>query len=150
MNIRKLRETEAYPMQLLLLADPSEILVKEYLQRGLCYVMEEDNQIIGEYVLLPTRPNTIELINLAVDESQHNKGIGKKLIFHAIETAKTSGYKIIEVGTGNSSINQIVLYQKCGFRITHIDRDFFLRHYSHKIFENEIQCIDMIRFSQDL
>ncbi|MFT6735800.1 MAG: hypothetical protein ACJAS9_004014, partial [Polaribacter sp.] len=30
--------------------------------------------------------------------------------------AKQSGAKIIEVGTGNSSLSQLALYQKCGFR----------------------------------
>ena len=60
LNIRKLIETEAFPMQFLLLADPSEILVREYIQRGTCYVMEEENRIIGEYVLLSTRPKTVE------------------------------------------------------------------------------------------
>lgn len=36
------------------------------------------------------------------------------------------------------------------FRITGIDRDFFIRHYDEEIFENGIQVIDMIRLSQDL
>ncbi len=100
--------------------------------------------------MLQSRPETVELVNVAVEVSQHNNGIGKKLNFHAIETARTAGYKTIEVGTSNSSINQIALYQKCGFRMTYIDRDFFLKHYNQTIFENGIQCIDMIRFSQDL
>ena len=67
----------------------------------------------------------------------------------AVEEAKRKGYKTIEVGTGNSSIGQLVLYQKCGFRISGIDIDFFVRHYPEEIFENGIQCRDMIRLSQD-
>ena len=66
------------------------------------------------------------------------------------EKSKASGYKTIEVGTGNSSIGQLALYQKCGFRITSIDRDFFIRNYEDDIFENGIWCRDMIRLSQDL
>lgn len=56
----------------------------------------------------------------------------------------------MEIGTGNSSIAPLILCQKCGFRITGIDRDFFIRHYSEEIFENGIQCKDMIRLSKDL
>lgn len=82
-------------------------------------------KIVGVYSLLPTRPATMELVNIAVDESEQHKGYGKALIQHAIETARREGYQTIEVGTGNSSIGQLALYQKCGFRITHIDRDFF-------------------------
>ncbi|WP_369899498.1 GNAT family N-acetyltransferase [Bacillus manliponensis] len=150
MVIRLLQELEDVPMQLLLLADPSEKLVKEYIARGQCYVMETAERIIGTYVLIPTRPETVELVNIAVEEEQHGKGYGKQLVQHAIEIAKQGGYKTIEIGTGNSGVTQLALYQKCGFRITHIDKDFFIRHYDEPIFENGIQCLDMVRLSQDL
>lgn len=138
-------------MGLLLLADPSERLVKEYTARGLCFVAElEQGQIIGEYVLVPTRPDTAELVNVAVDEHYHGQGIGKQLVLHAVATAKAEGYKTIEVGTGNSGVVQLAMYQKCGFRMTAIDRDFFIRHYDEPIYENGIQVTDMVRMSQDL
>lgn len=148
--IRKLEETEPLPMDLLLLADPSEEMVRSYMPRAHCYVLELEQHIVGAYSLLPTRPGTVELVNIAVDESVQNKGYGKELIYHAIETARSEGYQTIEIGTGNSSIAQLALYQKCGFRMTHIDRDFFLRHYEEPIFENGIQCVDMVRLSLDL
>ncbi|WP_397538516.1 GNAT family N-acetyltransferase [Rummeliibacillus pycnus] len=150
MNIRKLNPDEKTPMELLLLADPSESLIEEYVIRGECFVAESENQTIGVYVLLPTRPETVELVNIAVIENLHNRGIGKQLVLHAIQAAKSRGYKTIEVGTGNSSIGQLMLYQKCGFRIIGVDLEFFIRHYTEKIFENGIQCRDMIRLSQDL
>jgi GNAT superfamily N-acetyltransferase len=150
MNIRKRHSDEEAPIDLLLLADPSNILVEEYVKRGECFLAEKDDQVIGVYVLLPLRPETVELVNIAVAEIHHGKGIGKQLVMHAIQTAKLSGFKTIEIGTGNSSIGQLALYQKCGFRITGIDRDFFIRHYPEDIFENGIQCRDMIRLSQDL
>ncbi|CAM4378571.1 acetyltransferase [Bacillus manliponensis] len=150
MVIRLLQELEDVPMQLLLLADPSEKLIKEYITRGQCYVMETGGRIIGTYVLIPTRPETVELVNIAIEEEQHGKGYGKQLVQHAIEIAKQEGYKTIEIGTGNSGVTQLALYQKCGFRMTHIDKDFFIRHYDEPIFENGIQCLDMVRMSQDL
>ena len=148
--IRKLEKTEPLPMDLLLLADPSEEMVRRYMPRAQCYVMEQDGNIVGVYSLLPTRPGTLELVNIAVAESEQNKGHGKALILHAIETARSQGYITIEVGTGNSSIAQLALYQKCGFRMTHIDRNFFLQHYEEPIFENGIQCVDMVRMSMGL
>ncbi|MGF9905107.1 GNAT family N-acetyltransferase [Brevibacillus porteri] len=150
MEIRKLAAQEQPPMDLLLLADPSVRLVKDYVQRGQCYVAVLEDSIVGVYVLIPTRPDTIELVNVAVDESQQGKGIGKTLVLHSIEVAKSLGYKTIEVGTGNSSVGQLALYQKCGFRMNWIDRDFFLRHYEEEIYENGIQVIDMVRLSQDI
>jgi len=150
MNIRQLKKDEKPPMELLLLADPSSEIVEEYVSRGTCFRAEIEKRTIGVYVLLPTRPETVELINVAVVEEQHGKGIGKQLVLDAIKVAKNKGYKTIEMGTGNSSVGQLALYQKCGFRIIGVDVDFFLRHYSEKIFENGIQCRDMIRLSLDL
>ncbi|KAB2328363.1 GNAT family N-acetyltransferase [Cytobacillus depressus] len=150
MNIRKLNIGEKVPMELLLLADPSEDIVEEYIKRGECFVAESEQQLIGVYVLLPTRPETVELVNVAVLEEQHGRGIGTQLVMDAIRVAKTKGYKTIEIGTGNSSIGQLHLYQKCGFRIIGVDMDFFIKHYPEEIFKNGIQCRDMIRLSQDL
>src|SRR5699024_5191373 len=150
MDIRKLNIREKPPMELLLLADPSKEIIEEYVNRGECFVAKSEQQTVGVYVLLPTRPETVELVNVAVTENQHGKGIGKQLVMSAINAAKTRGYKTIEIGTGNSSIGQLALYQKYGFRITGVDTDFFIRHYPEEIFENGIQCRDMIRLSQDL
>ncbi|WP_419874656.1 GNAT family N-acetyltransferase [Candidatus Pristimantibacillus sp. PTI5] len=150
MEIRKLLANEKPPMELLLSADPSALLVEEYLKRGECWVGTMDNEIIAEYVLLPTRPETVEIVNVAVDEIRQGQGFGKQMVLHAIKIAKQLGYKTIEIGTGNSGISQLALYQKCGFRMTGIDRDFFIRHYSEAIYENGIQVVDMVRLSQDL
>lgn len=146
MEIRRI--DEAYPMDLLLLADPSEKLIKQYLERGKCYIGEEDGEIVGVFVLLSTRPETIELINIAIVEQHQGKGFGKALVIDAIKKAKEQGYKVIEVGTGNSSIDQLALYQKCGFRIIGVDIDFFTFHYEEEIIENGIPCVDMIRLAQ--
>ena len=108
---------EAIPKSLLLLVDPSEGQIDAYVQRGLTYVAKQEERVIGVYVLLETRPETMEIMNIAVVEHLQGKGIGKKLISHAIETAKEYGMSKLEVGTGNSSVSQLALYQKCGFRI---------------------------------
>ncbi|GIO18900.1 N-acetyltransferase [Oceanobacillus oncorhynchi subsp. incaldanensis] len=148
--IRLLHSGEALPMNLLLLADPSERLIRDYTTRGACYVLEKEEKVVGVYVLLPTRPDTAELVNVAVEEACHGQGLGKKLVLHAIQTAKQQGYRTIEIGTGNSGVAQLALYQKCGFRMVSIDRNFFLRHYEEPIFENGIQVIDMVRLEMDL
>lgn len=147
-KIEKLTDLSNAPYELLLLADPSKHAVDEYLNRGECFIMR-DEEVIGVYVLIKTRPHTLELVNVAVKESHHGNGIGKKLVLHSIDEARKSGAKTLEVGTGNSSIGQLALYQKCGFRMSGIDKDFFLRHYDEEIYENGIQCVDMVRLSID-
>lgn len=148
-NIRLLKDGEEIPYDLLMLADPSRNIIDDYVKRGKIYICES-TELIGIYVLLRTRPNTIELVNIAVREDMQGTGIGKNLVLDAIQKSRKEGVKTIEVGTGNSSLHQIALYQKCGFRINGVDRDFFTKHYEEDIFENGIKCVDMIRLSLDL
>ena len=148
--VRKLSSDEEVPYELLLLADPSMDIINDYIYRGECYVAYINNNIVGAYVIVKTRPLTLELVNIAVNVAYQGKGIGKGLIFSAIDTARGQGAKVFEVGTGNSSMYQLAFYQKCGFRIVGIDRNFFKIHYKEIIIENGIECIDMIRLSMDL
>ncbi|AOH53752.1 GNAT family N-acetyltransferase [Peribacillus muralis] len=150
MEIRRLFMNESPPLHLLLLADPSRELVEDYLKKGICFVGERNNQILGVYVLLQVGPESMEIKNIAVDENHHGRGIGRQLIGHAISYAKEQGYKTVEIGTGNSSIGQLALYQKCGFRIIAVDRDFFTKHYDEELYENGIQCQDMVRLSRSI
>jgi len=148
--VKKLTSDENPPYDLLLLADPSMDIINDYVYRGDCYVAYINNAIVGVYVTIKTRPLTIELVNIAVNVAYQGKGIGKRLVFNAIDMAREQGAKVLEVGTGNSSIYPLMLYQKCGFRIVGIDKNFFKKHYKEIIIENGIECIDMIRLSIDL
>lgn len=149
-NIKRVDENEEIPYELLYLADPSKESINDYISRGNLYVASIGNEVVGAYVILKTRPLTAEIMNISVNEAYQKKGIGKGLIKHSISTSKNLNIKTLEVGTGNSSIYQLSFYQKCGFRITGIDKDFFKKHYNEKIIENGIECIDMIRMSMDL
>lgn len=109
--IKKLHTKDEIPYDLLYLSDPSINIIKEYINRGDCYVACIGNDIIGAYVLIKTRPLTLELVNIAVKESYQGMGIGKQLIYSAIDLARKENAKVIEIGTGNSSIYQLALYQ---------------------------------------
>lgn len=149
-NISKLNSNTDAPMDLLLLADPSEKLVKRYLDKGICYTAEMEGELVGVVLIMETKPQTIEVMNLAVKEEFQNKGIGKQLLLFIINEIKKSNAKTIEIGTGNPGVIQMLLYQKCGFRIVEIDFDFFRRNYPERIYENGIECRDMIRMRIDL
>lgn len=145
--IRKIKTEESVPWSLLELGDPSIEKIKEYLQKGELYVALMNDQIIGEYVVVPLSEKTVEIMNIAVDSKWQGKGIGKRLLLDAIQRVKENGYTEVEIGTGNSSVNQIELYKKCGFSIIGIDKGFFLRNYPDPIYENGILCEDMVRMA---
>lgn len=148
--IKEINESEKIPFDLLLLADPSMEAIKDYISRGECYGGYIEGIIVGVYVLIKTRPFTMELVNVAIKEGFQGKGLGKRIVMDAIHRAKEKKAKTLEVGTGNSGMLQLALYQKCGFRMKSIDKDFFIKHYEDKIVENGIECVDMVRLSLDL
>lgn len=150
MQTRKLQPHESPPYDLLLLADPSRQLIETYLADGECYIVEEEGGIIGVFVVIELNKETIEIKNIAVREDLQGQGTGKNLVFDAIRIAKENGYEFVEIGTGNSSIGQLALYQKCGFRISGIIKDYFVDQYDEIIMENGIQCMDMIRLELKL
>ncbi len=128
-QITFLEINDNYPYRLLLLADPSRELVDSYLDKGLCYIAKLEEKVIGVFILLETKKETFEIMNIAVHENYQRRGIGEKLISQAIKEAKERNAKFIEIGTGNSSLHQIAFYQKMGFTIHSIEKDFFVKNY---------------------
>lgn len=137
---KKLNENESIPYELLLLADPSIDLINEYLKYSDVFVAKQNEKIIGVIVVLPLTAETAEIKNIAVDPEFQGKGIGSFLIVQVVQIALFNNQKNICISTANSSIGQLYLYQKLGFEITEIKRNFFLENYIDPIYENSIQA----------
>lgn len=148
MHIRE--ENDNIPFALLLLADPSENSIREHIYQGRCYVLEDEGEVRGAFIIAPNGPYRVELANIAVVERFRNRGYGKQMLQEAFRIARAQRYKIMDVGTGNSSIGQLAFYQKSGFRIVDIEKNYFIMNYEEKIFENGIQCCDLILLTKDL
>jgi ribosomal protein S18 acetylase RimI-like enzyme len=86
-------------------------------------------------------------MRIAVDEDLQNQGIGKRLIAEAVKIARQKRMTQLEVGTGNSSLDELAFYQKAGFGIVGVGRDFFVRNYEEEIIENGSRCVDMVRLT---
>lgn len=138
------------PMNLLLLADPEMDDINKYLKDSTILAAKINNEIVGVIAIKNVSNSCYEIMNVAVEEKYQGNSIGKKLIFKAEEKARDLGGKEIEIGTGNSSIKQLELYKKLGFKINSIDKEFFIRNYKEEIFENGIKCVDMIRLRKNL
>ncbi|MBM7603608.1 ribosomal protein S18 acetylase RimI-like enzyme [Metabacillus crassostreae] len=125
-------------------ADPSKEIVDNYLLKGSCFVMVYKEDIVGVVIITEVSQYENEIVNLAIQEKYRGKGLAKQLINSACDYSRKKGKKFIIVGTGNSSINQLALYQKCGFRIDYVKRNYFLENYTDLIVENGIPCLDMV------
>lgn len=129
-------------LALLLSADPDEEQVRRYLPGATLLVATTGSAIVGVAVLT-CEQQEFELKNIAVAQSCQGKGIAKQLIAAIKREAKERGASRLLVGTGNSSLDQLALYQKCGFRMQAIESDFFAS-YEPPIYENGLRCLDKV------
>jgi aminoglycoside 6'-N-acetyltransferase I len=143
------RTEEPLPFDLLLLADPSRDMIDRYLNHSEVYLAKTGDEIIGILVLVRTGKSA-EIMNVAVCDNYQRKGIGSQLIRYAIDVAKSMDLQKLYIGTADTSLNQLTLYQKLGFK--RVDRlvNFFVENYDEPILENGKQAKDMIRLEMSL
>lgn len=149
MQVKDLTSAE-WPWPLLLDADPSRSLIDTYIHQSTVMGLLAEESVIAVVVLLPRDRQVVEIMNIAVVPSHQGKKLGKLLLTAAVERSRQQGYKRMLVGTGTAGIGQLAFYQKLGFRMESIDRDYFVRHYPEPIYENGIWCRDRVLLSLDL
>jgi ribosomal protein S18 acetylase RimI-like enzyme len=145
MKIRKHRPKENIPWRLLLDADPSRKEIRKYLSRGELWLCDINGKIVGAMVLMQTRVDVCEIMNIATDPSFRGKGLGSALLAKARKRAKELKARLLHVGTGNNSFRQLQFYQRFGFRVCGINRDFFVGRYSRTYEKDGVVLRDMIR-----
>lgn len=145
LSIQEVAPTQA-PIALLLLADPSEEKLRSYLPASRCFVASCNGGVVGACVVQPLGSRAHELMCIAVDPAHQRSGYGHALLKHVIDLFRESGARTLQVGTGSFGY-QLAFYQRHGFRVTGIDRDFFIDNYPEPLFEDGIQLFDMLRLT---
>lgn len=125
MKIKEIKENKKEFLSLLLLADEQESMIDRYLERGIMYVLDDDG-IKCECVLTDEGDGILEIKNIATAPSFQRKGYGKLLLNFVTQKYKEN-YSILQVGTGDSPLT-LPFYEKCGFRRSHITKNFFVEH----------------------
>lgn len=74
------------------------------IEDGYSYVLEDGHHLAGFYILLPIGENICELEGLFVEPTMIGKGYGRKLINHARDIARTSGFKKIIIQSDPNSL----------------------------------------------
>lgn len=142
-KIRQLQKDEKVPINLLLLADESIQALNKYVFDSEIYVLEQDGKVIAEYALLPLSESEVEIKNIAVDAEFQGKGIGKMLLKDAADRAKSRGFKMLIVGTGDAT-KPLRFYQGSGFEVFGVKKGFFIENYADPIFEDGQRLVDMV------
>jgi len=149
-SIKKINVDSCVPYDLLLDADPSMQAIEKYLPFSEIYIAEFRERTIAVIALFALDNDALEIKNIAVEPSLQRNGIGRFMLEKAIQIATDKEFKTILIGTSNSSIGQLYLYQKCGFEISGIRHNFFIENYTERIFENGIQCKHMIVLTKSI
>ena len=149
-------EREAF-LPLLLLADEPEPL-RAYLQAGDLFVLwakvKDYREPLGvtHVMPVPEEPGTGELRAVAIARRHHNRGLGQKMLAGVLHHLRRQGARRVIVGASNAGIGQIAFYQKAGFRLWRIERDYFTpeKGYDPDERENGLPHRDMVWFDQEL
>jgi len=108
-----------------------------------------DGRLAGAAVVRWEEDETSEILYIAVAADLRGRGYGKQ-IMQALreELCRRRGHALL-VGTANAALENIAFYQKCGFRMFEIRRDYFA-YIQPPISEHGIVLRDMLVLRYDL
>ncbi len=141
MEIKRIIENKDDLMDLLLLGDEQENMIKKYIYIGDLFALY-DNDLKTVSVVTKEDNETYEIKNLATYEKYHGKGYGTHMLKYIIEEYKNKCKKLL-LGTGDNS-KILSYYKKFGFAYSHTIKNFFVDNYDHEMFEDGKQLVDMI------
>jgi ribosomal protein S18 acetylase RimI-like enzyme len=133
---------------LLELADEPDPL-RRSLNDGVLYGVVDDGSTerLGATLVIELDEHTAELRAVAVREDDQGRGLGTWMVTEVCARLRAAG-KTILVGTASSGVRQLAFYQRLGFRMTHVEPDYFTaeRGYPPGLEENGIPTRDMVWF----
>lgn len=141
-EIKEIFENKEAYMELLLLADEQESMVRRYLDRGEMFALTVDGETAAVCIVTDEGNSTAEIKNIAVKPELQRRGYGRKLI-EFVEKRCSGRFCGLMVGTGDSPLT-VPFYESCGFARSHVIENFFTDNYDHPIFEAGVQLVDMV------
>lgn len=140
-------------VDLLELADEPAPL-RRYLDEGRLYGVVDDasGRPRAAVLAIDRTDGTTELRAVAVAENEQGAGLGSWLVAEVCERLRARGIRRVVVGTATSGIRQLGFYQRLGFRLDRVERDFFRaeRGYPAGLSENGIPTRDMAWMDREL
>ena len=124
-------------------------MVRGYLTRSELFGCFSGKACIAVAAVVSQGEGVCELKNLAVVPQRQRHGIGRLLLDYVCDCC-AENFRVMEVGTGNSSIGNQHFYRSMGFHRFRTDRGFFLRNYPEPIEENGLLCTDLVKFRKVL
>jgi GNAT superfamily N-acetyltransferase len=129
---------------LLLLAEPSLRGLRYSLDNmsDAVYRLDVDGQLSGA-ATMRWQGDPCEIIELAIAPERQRQGLGKLFIEWLASEARRRKKSELIVGTSSTAVDNLLFYQKCGFRVDAVRRDYFW-YYDEPRYENGVRVRDMI------
>ena len=96
-----------------ILEDPENAILRK---GGYIFMVYSEGEAVGCIALIPMGDRVYELSKMAVAPRLHGRGIGRRLLEHAITEAKAIGAKSLFLGSSTKLKNAVHLYESVGFR----------------------------------
>jgi GNAT superfamily N-acetyltransferase len=90
-----------------------------------------------------------EIVELAVTPERQGRGLGGRGLDWIADEARRRGKRAVEVGTSNASLGNLAFYQRGGFRMHHVRRDYFSYYRTPRV-EHGIEVRDLLVFRREL
>jgi ribosomal protein S18 acetylase RimI-like enzyme len=88
-----------------------------YVDRGACVVLvERDGALVAAGTLVPDTEAIGKLVRMSVAKASRGQGIGKRLVAHLLDEARSRGYRRVVLETTDDWQDAIGLYRACGFQ----------------------------------
>ncbi len=139
-------------MPLIRLAEDSESQLEAAIDDGTMYAVGETDEPIGVVLVLDHAGDERELRYVAVAESHQRKGVGRAMLADVASAERARGTGHLLVGTTSADTGNLDFYQRCGYRLLSIERDYFtpVRGYPADFVLNGLPAIDMVWMDMSL
>jgi ribosomal protein S18 acetylase RimI-like enzyme len=140
-------------LPLFYVADDSTAQIQSSYQLGDLYALDDAAGDPAAIVLAIALPGgEVELKSVAVAPHFQRQGVGRELLAAVLHHLRQRGTGQVIVGTSTSNIGALAFYQRAGFRMWKVERDFFTpaRGYPIGLEEDGILLRDLLWLEQNL
>lgn len=115
-------------LPLMRLADDSVAEIEAYRDRGTLFGLVAPQGGSPRGMVLADQyedPNTVRLLSVAIAEALQGRGLGSRMLREVLDRLRAQGWRRVVVSTATSGVAVLGFYQRLGFRMLRIDRDWF-------------------------